>query len=513
MLKSFGSFMLVEGGNIAVEGGAAAPFSVTARNRQSRMDDIHHALSDLHDQYHKETGEHLFGKNKSGLKSGSTFAGSTRALMDKSIPHKSIAETMPTTGDVDAQMHHDHKNQMAKFLFPGRLIGKYMVVGTKKHGNEVSAVMRHENGEHHQFDFEGVHTDPKTGEPTPGEQFLHSADFSDRQRGIKGLHHKVLLNAIASANNQKFSITHGLRSRDSGKDDPGLSDPTDVSTALFGPNADHSKVHSFQGLSELIRDHVHPDHHAAIYQKFADSVSKLKGADHSKAIAHLEKTLGSQPQAAAPQEEPQKPTPKPAVKKKLAAKQEEEHHTSVVPLTGFSPISHMGHSQDLGSALSRLPGTKHIGISSKSDVYSPEERKHILRRQWDDPENNVHVVKSAGDTVRKAFDSLPQSGRKVLHLLVGHDRKDFAAGLKKSLESGKIPEMEGNMFDDIQIHHPEDSGRSHGMSGTNMRTAASKGNTDEVHRHLGPMFSRAEAEEHTQRIGDAIKSGALKVKR
>ena len=510
MLKTFGSFMLVEGGNIAVEGGAAAPFPVTARNRQSRMDDIHHALSDLHDQYHKETGEHLFGKNKSGLKSGSTFAGSTRALMDKSIPHKSIAETMPTTGDVDAQMHHDHKNQMAKFLFPGRLIGKYMVVGTKKHGNETSAVMRHENGEHHQFDFEGVHTDPKTGEPTPGEQFLHSADFSDRQHGIKGLHHKVLLNAIASANNQKFSITHGLRSRDSGKDDPGLSDPTDVSTALFGPNADHSKVHSFQGLSELIRDHVHPDHHAAIYQKFADSVSKLKG-EHGKAIGHLEKTLGSQP--AAQQEEPQKPAPKPAVKKKPAAKQEEEHHASVVPLTGFSPISHMGHSQDLGGALSRLPGTKHIGISSKSDVYSPEERKHILRRQWDDPDNNVHVVKSAGDTVRRAFDSLPESGRKVLHLLVGHDRKDFAAGLKKSLEAGKIPEMEGNKFDEIQIHHPEDGDRSHGMSGTNMRTAASKDNVDEVHRHLGSMFSRAEAEEHTKRIGDAIRSGALKVKR
>lgn len=513
MLKTFGQFlMLSEGGNISVEGGSAAPFAVTARNRSSRQADIHHALSDMHDQFHKETGEHLFGKNKAGLQSGSTYAGSTRSLMDKKLQHKDVAEAMPMTGDVDAQMHHDHKNQMAKFLFPGRLIGKYMVVGTKKHGNEVSAVMRHENGEHHQFDFEGVHTDPETGEPTPGEQFLHSADFSDRQRGIKGLHHKVLLNAIASANNQKFSITHGLRSRDSAKEDKGITDPTEVSSALFGPDADHSKVHSFQGLAELVKKHVHPDQHAAIYQKFADSVSKMKG-EHGKAIAHLGKTLGAQSQVETQREEPQKQTSKPAVKKKPTPKQEEEHHTSVVPLTGFAPISHMGHSQDLGGALSKLPGTKHIGISSKSDVYSPEERKHILRRQWDDPENNVHVVKSAGDTVKKAFDSLPQSGRKVLHLLVGHDRKEFAHGLKKSLEAGKIPEMEGNKFDDIQIHHPEDSDRSHGMSGTNMRTAASRGDVDEVHRHLGSMFSRAEAEDHTKKIGDAIKSGALKVKR
>lgn len=511
MLKTFGQFrVLSEGGNISVEGGSAAPFAVTARNRSSRQADIHHALSDLHDQFHKETGEHLFGKNKSGLQSGSTYAGSTRALMDKKLQHKDVAEAMPTTGDVDAQMHHDHKNQMAKFLFPGRLIGKYMVVGTKKHGNETSAVMRHENGEHHQFDFEGVHTDPKTGEPTPGEQFLHSADFSDRQRGIKGLHHKVLLNAIASANNQKFSITHGLRSRDSGKDDPGISDPHEVTSALFGPNADSSKIHSFQGLSELIKNHIHPDHHAGIYQKFADSVSKMKG-EHGNAISHLEKTLGSKPQASAPREEPKQEPKQPT--KKAAPRQQAEHHTSVIPLTGFSPISHMGHAQDLGSALSRLPGTKHIGISSKSDVYSPEERKHILRRQWDDADNNIHVVKSAGDTVRRAYDSMPESGRKVLHLLVGHDRKDFAAGLKKSLEAGKIPEMEGNKFDDIQIHHPDDVDRKHGMSGTNMRTAASTGNVDEVHRHLGSMFSRAEAEEHTKRMGDAIKSGAIKVKR
>ena len=508
MLKNFSQFIVLsEGGNISVEGGSAAPFAVTARNRQSRVDDIHHALSDLHDQYHKETGEHLFGNNKSGLQSGSTYAGSTRSLMNKKLSHKEVADAMPNTGDVDAQMHHEHKNQMGKFLFPGRLVGKYMVVGTKKHGNEVSAVMRHENGEHHQFDFEGVHTDPKTGEPTPGEQFLHGADFSDRQRGIKGLHHKVLLNAIASANNQKFSITHGLRSRDSGKDDPGLSDPTDVSTALFGPDADHSKVHSFQGLSELVKDHVHPDHHAGIYQKFADSVAKMKGADHSKAIAHLGETLGVKPQEQAPQEEPPKKAEKPAPNK------QEEHHTSVVPLTGFSPISHMGHAQDLGGALSQLPGTKHIGVSSKSDVYDPEERKNILHRQWGDSNNDVHVVKSAGETVKRAYDSLPEGGKKVLHLLVGHDRAEWAHGLKKSIEGGKIKEMEGRNFDDIQIHHPADGDRSHGMSGTNLRTAAANGDVDEVHRHLGPMFSRAEAEHHTKMIGSAIKSGALKVKR
>jgi hypothetical protein len=493
MIKTFSEF-LAEGGNIKVEGGSANPFPITVRNRQGRVDDIHGALSDMHDQYHKETGEHLFGHEKSGLMNRRTYAGSTTSLMDtKGIPHNEFANHISTVGDVDAQVSHEHKNNLGKFLFPGRKIGKYIVIGTKKHGNEVSAVMKHENGENHQFDFEGVHTDKNTGEPTEGERFLHGADWEDRKLGIKGMHHKVLLNAVGG-DTHKFSITHGLRPRDSGKDDPGITEPHEVSSALFGPKADHSKVHSFHGIAQLIKKHVPAERHQQIYDKFVSSVEKMKGADHSKAIAHLGKTLG--------------------VQRSVNEEAEPEHHASVVPLTGFSPISHMGHAKDLGGSLSKLPGTKHVGISSKSDVYTPKERGDILSRQWGGKSKpSVHVVKSAGETVRAAHDSLPEGGRKVLHILVGHDRADFAHGLKKSLEAGKIKEMEGRKFDDIQIHHPEDTDRSHGMSGTNMRNAAAKGDVETFHRHLGPMFSKQEAARHMKKIKGALESGAIKVKR
>lgn len=492
-LLSFREY-IVEGGNIQVEGGAAAPFAVTERNRWKRAEDAKQALSDMHDQFHKESGgQHLFGVNKSGLENGTTFAGSTRSLMDKNINSADFAKHISSVGDVDAQMHHEHKKAMDKFLFPGRKFGKYIVLGTKKHGNEISAVMKHENGEHHQFDFEGVHTDPKTGEPTPGEQFLHSADWSDRQRGVKGLHHKILINAAGGAE-KKFSITHGLKDRSADAKAPGLSDPRDVTAGLFGPKADVSKIHSFQGVAELIKKHVPPERHPEIYNKFVSSVEKMKGADHSKAIAHLGKVLG--------------------LHHPVNEETEQTHHTSVVPLTGFSPISHMGHARDLGGSLSKLPGTKHVGISSKSDVYSPKERGDILSRQWGGKsKSSVHVVKSAGETVRAAHDSLPEHGKKVLHLLVGHDRAEFAHGLKKSLEAGKVKEMEGRHFDEIHVHHPEDTDRSHGMSGTNMRTAASKGDLEAFHKHLGPMFSKQEATRHMNKIKGALESGALKVKR
>jgi hypothetical protein len=190
-----------------------------------------------------------------------------------------------------------------------------------------------------------------------------------------------------------------------------------------------------------------------------------------------------------------------------------EHHASVIPLTGFSPISHMGHAKDLGGAMAKLPGKKHLGVSAKSDVFDPSERASILHRQWNQKDLHTHVVKSAGETVANAFHSLPKNGKKHLHLLVGSDRKEFAEGLKKSLEAGKIKEMGEHKWDHIHIHYPEDGDRSHGMSGTKMRTAVANNDINEFHRHLGDSFSRDEAEKLHGRIKDAIDSGKLKVKR
>ena len=107
----------------------------------------------------------------------------------------------------------------------------------------------------------------------------------------------------------------------------------------------------------------------------------------------------------------------------------------------------------------------------------------------------------------------PKQGKKVLHILVGHDRKDFAHGLKKSLEAGKVKEMEGKHFDEIHIHHPEDENREHGMSGTKMCEAAHKGDLKEYHRHLGSSFSKLEARTMMKRVQNGIKDGSIPLKR
>lgn len=193
--------------------------------------------------------------------------------------------------------------------------------------------------------------------------------------------------------------------------------------------------------------------------------------------------------------------------------EEVEHHASIIPLMGLSPHSHCGHAHDLGATLKGMPGSHHVGISTKADLFSPKERGEILNRQWNDKDLTVHPVKSGGETISNAFNSLPKTGKKHLHILVGADRKDFAEGLKKSLEDNKIKEMGHNSWDNITIHYPEDKERTHGMSGTKMRQAVANNDFNEYHRHLGSMFSNDEARNYFNKIQDAIQSKKLKVKR
>lgn len=487
-LKAF----LHEGGNIKVgpKGSevSAAPFPISHTTRAERRTDIHHTLSSLHNAFHKEHGEHLFGQDKEHLKSRHVYSGSTADLMSHHISDQEFAKHKPHVGDVDVQVSKEHKEKLASTLQAGKKFGKYTVVGTKKHGNEISAVMRHENGEHHQFDFEGVH---HPGSET--ERFLHSSNWEDTKAGIKGAHHKMLINAVAGSTH-KFSISHGLRSR-SDENDVGVQHPTEVSKKLFGKEANHANIHSFHGVVDLIKAHKSPAEQQEIYNKFKSSVSQNTKMDSAKALEHMRKHLNVSDET------------------NESLIEGEEHHATVVPLMGVSPFSHMGHAHDIGGKMKSLPGKKVVGLSSKADVFSPEERKHIMSRQWQHKDTEYHVTKSGGDTVGHAYHSLPKTGKKVLHILVGSDRKEFAHGLKDALENGRIKEMNGHKWDAIHVHTPEDEGRSHGMSGTKMRAAIAKGDTETFKKHLGPMFDDKEAKTIMDRSRVGILSGKIKLKR
>jgi hypothetical protein len=471
--------IIMEGGNIKIGNVSASPFQIRNRTEQAR--DIHDALGQIHDHFHRETGEHLFGKGKKALMSGSTFAGSTRQLMDKSISDKEFTKHKPTVGDIDVQVTHEHKNALGNFLSPGKRFGKYTVVGTKKHGNENTAVMRHDNGEHHQFDFEGV--EYRDHEPTKGEQFLHNSSWEDSKAGVKGAHHKILLNAVGLDTN-KFSITHGLRSR-TDESDPGEKEPEGVAKRLFGDKADSSRITSFHGVADLIKKHIPSDQHQRIYDKFKDSVSKAKMTGSDNALAVLRNKLN--------------------VKDNLNEESKETHHVHMSYL-GASPITHMGHHIDVVGSMGE--GPKFVGLSGKSKAFSDEEREYIANKQ-SGGSAEFKVENSPGFAIARAYNAVSNKpGRKVLHLHFGHDRKAFAEGLKRSVEAGKIPELQGNKFDSVEIHYPKDENRSHGMSGTKMRKAANKGNFSEFSKHLG-NFPISQTKKIMDKVREGIKSGSI----
>lgn len=468
--------ILNEGGNIKIKTPhgdiSAAPFKVRKRTEQAT--DFHNTLMAMHDAFHAKHKQELF-KNKRV-----PYTGSSRHFADtQNITDEEFKKHKPSVGDVDVQVSQEHKEKLDSILKPGTRFGSHTVVGTKKHGNEISVVVRHDNGEHHQIDFQGIE-----GGPSKDSEFLHSADWEDTKKGIKGAHHKILLNAIGGASH-KFSITHGLRSR-TDESDPGTKNPEKISRKLFGNKADHSKIHSFRGISELIRDHIPKERHQEIYDKFKSSTGSVKAADHSNALEHLRKTLG--------------------VKDTLSEAVSSDTEHAHISFMGAEPFTHMGHHIDVVGSMGE--GKKFIGLSGKSQEFSDKERADISNKQ-SRGKVQFKVERSAGETVGRAFNSLNSRKRRVLHLHFGHDRKEFAERLKSSILQGKIPELKGQRPDEVHIHLPSDKNRSHGMSGTKLRQSAAAGDLTTFHKHLGPSFSRVEARKLMDRVSDGIKSGKI----
>jgi hypothetical protein len=304
---------LTEGGNIKVGNVAAAPIDVVKHGREQLHSDVHEALSQIHDSFHKEHGVHLFGDKKQALSSGSAFSGSSKHLATKAISTEDFLKHKSHVGDIDVQIPKEHGDKLATHLTTGKKFGKYTVAGIKKHGNEVSAIMKHEDGTHHQFDFEK--TDYENHEPSEFEQFAHSSSWKDTKAGIKGVHHKKLLNAIGGEH-LKFSITHGLRHR---ADDSMAAEKSvkGISNSLFGKEADHSKMHSFQGLTELIKKHVPEERHQEIFDKFKKDATDRGQGNAGPALEHMKKHLNVIDHTSESLDEA-----------------EETHHTTVVPITG-----------------------------------------------------------------------------------------------------------------------------------------------------------------------------------
>jgi hypothetical protein len=338
-MKSFIQFIL-EGGNITVKhystGEDVGSEPINSHQREEVSNDIHNSLKSLDSSFKEKHGHSLFGN---ALDTGSAYAGSTKHFMNKEISNKEFVQHKPTVGDIDTQIPEQHKDKLEQHLTPGSNFGNMTVIGTKKHGSQISAIMKHNpTGKTHQVDFEPVSYDEKTQEPNELAKFSHSSHWDDVKNGVKGAFHKILLSSTTAAQSKPgivedkkgkreiqdiepyaFSVDKGLRSRhkqiDSISDMPVHKEvapkdsiyDTDLSSIhkkLFGSHGtdeDKEKISSFSGLADHIRNKIPKEHHEKVVHKFvhslwnptrAQAISKNPIEDHEikqKAVDELKK--------------------------------------------------------------------------------------------------------------------------------------------------------------------------------------------------------------------------------
>lgn len=270
-------------------GNPISSIEITDTVRRTLKQVITFELTYIAEQFYNHTGKWLFGPNHSNL--DECWSGSTRLVLEN-LEDKEFLEKKKFLGDIDVMFPLEYKKDL-NFFLANQVLKDLMfndIEGSRGHGNEISLFVRGKKSKKlFQIDFEGVEF--HEGKPQPEEVFLHSSSLIDAKNGIKGVHHKLLLNAIATVNSMKFSITHGLRFRDENIKRQWKT-PEEISVVLFPLHRNHwgysschypTVVESFVSLVNGISQYS-LEERLSIYDKFIDSCNQLGLVDSKPAI-------------------------------------------------------------------------------------------------------------------------------------------------------------------------------------------------------------------------------------
>lgn len=251
------------GGNIIIGDLRAQPVKITSTNRWEFANRLNNSLIDLANGYFLTTGRRLFGEDNIAL--SKCFSGSTENLFDYGIDDNEFASVKPSLGDIDIKVGSDDLHPLTQYLHYQPTFGSFRVLAHKKFAELHTLVRDTCNDQIVQFDFEPVKTG-SNGIPLPFETFSHSSAWADVKIGIKGAHHKMLLNAVG-LDRWKFSIAKGLMSRESDRLPP-VTDLNDITRLLFGVEGKAVYLHTFQGIIHLVVQHRPMDEWGRIRLKF-----------------------------------------------------------------------------------------------------------------------------------------------------------------------------------------------------------------------------------------------------
>lgn len=309
-----------EGGNLPFvdptkpHEGSRVSDSIESGRRDEESGHFKEMFNSIDRGFKQQHGHNLFGN---ALNNNNFASGSAEVYNNPNVSTERFKKAKPSMGDYDVQIPEEHKEKLKQYLMPGQTHGKFRVVHVDGKGSQVHAVVQHtDTGKHHQIDFEPVEYDKQTQEPTQFEKFAHNSHIDDLEKGLKGVHHKYLLQSILAAHSRpgiiskmqgrgkaraevqeegnysphSFSVDKGLREKwkQVGEKDgkpvvqeqpsKGAEYTKDLPTiykTMFGKEAsdqDIKDMHSFGGLVDHIKKHIPQEHHGKIFDTFANKL-------------------------------------------------------------------------------------------------------------------------------------------------------------------------------------------------------------------------------------------------
>ena len=211
-MKSFKEFnqFILEGGNVQIGDKSADRINLKNINRDDIIPVIKNGLKAISDQFENKNGLPLWDSEV--FKSNKFLSGSAFHFFDVMIPSTEFVSKKPSVGDIDTMVDVALAPMVKEFLSAniGKSFDKLNYIGFKESAGQFITLWElSEFNINIQIDLELV--DHDNGKPTDWAQFSHSSAWSDIVNGVKGVHHKYLMQSLSADVKEPIIILTGKR--------------------------------------------------------------------------------------------------------------------------------------------------------------------------------------------------------------------------------------------------------------------------------------------------------------
>jgi hypothetical protein len=197
---------LVEGGNLAIRGHEAEHLDLKVTNRGYIVPILNNLLASIDAAFAKQFKQPLW--NPSLLKSGEFLSGSSLHFFNvQGIPDETFVSKKPTVGDMDTMVNKELEAELSQFLTQNedKQVGPAVLRGFQRGNEQFSSLWELQDPPIKiQIDFEFVEFEGE--KPTDWARFSHSSAWDDLQAGVKGVFHKLLIQAFTALTRRDFYL-------------------------------------------------------------------------------------------------------------------------------------------------------------------------------------------------------------------------------------------------------------------------------------------------------------------